>query len=203
MRAPRSVPRPSPAGSDKGRVGAEAVGGCVLTPPLCFLQYDQHVISPKEFVHLAGKSTLKDWKRAIRMNGIMLRWAAGRAAWGGLGEAACWRPGRAAASPGWELLSPRGDSHRFPAGGTCDAHREAVTRGATCTADGWPGPPPPPPSRRRAAPSLRNPRPPRAAPRHSPQARACGSGPASSWPAARVHLASCPDLASQAWLVSW
>lgn len=39
------------------------------------LQYDEHVISPKEFVHLAGKSTLKDWKRAIRMNGIMLRWA--------------------------------------------------------------------------------------------------------------------------------
>lgn len=37
------------------------------------VQYDQHVISPKEFVHLAGKSTLKDWKRAIRMNGIMLR----------------------------------------------------------------------------------------------------------------------------------
>lgn len=33
------------------------------------------MISPKEFVHLAGKSTLKDWKRAIRMNGIMLRWA--------------------------------------------------------------------------------------------------------------------------------
>lgn len=104
MRAPRSVPRPSPAGSDKGRVGAEAVGGCVLTPPLCFLQYDQHVISPKEFVHLAGKSTLKDWKRAIRMNGIMLRWAAGRAARGGLGEAACWRPGRATAH------RPRGGS---------------------------------------------------------------------------------------------
>lgn len=40
-------------------------------------QYDEHVISPKEFVHLAGKSTLKDWKRAIRMNGIMLRWAVG------------------------------------------------------------------------------------------------------------------------------
>ncbi|XP_044909310.1 glucocorticoid modulatory element-binding protein 2 isoform X3 [Felis catus] len=36
-------------------------------------RYDEHVISPKEFVHLAGKSTLKDWKRAIRMNGIMLR----------------------------------------------------------------------------------------------------------------------------------
>ena len=38
-------------------------------------------------MHLAGKSTLKDWKRAIRMNGIMLRWA-GRGAgpergWGG------------------------------------------------------------------------------------------------------------------------
>uniref|UniRef100_A0A8C3RN83 Glucocorticoid modulatory element binding protein 2 n=2 Tax=Chelydra serpentina TaxID=8475 RepID=A0A8C3RN83_CHESE len=37
------------------------------------VQYDHHLISPKEFVHLAGKSTLKDWKRAIRMNGIMLR----------------------------------------------------------------------------------------------------------------------------------
>ncbi|KAH0619284.1 hypothetical protein JD844_019209 [Phrynosoma platyrhinos] len=36
-------------------------------------KYDNHLISPKEFVHLAGKSTLKDWKRAIRMNGIMLR----------------------------------------------------------------------------------------------------------------------------------
>lgn len=39
----------------------------------CLLQFDDHLISPKEFVHLAGKSTLKDWKRAIRMNGIMLR----------------------------------------------------------------------------------------------------------------------------------
>ncbi|NXP77253.1 GMEB2 protein, partial [Ramphastos sulfuratus] len=37
------------------------------------LQFDDHLISPKEFVHLAGKSTLKDWKRAIRMNGVMLR----------------------------------------------------------------------------------------------------------------------------------
>lgn len=37
------------------------------------LQFHDHLISPKEFVHLAGKSTLKDWKRAIRMNGIMLR----------------------------------------------------------------------------------------------------------------------------------
>lgn len=37
------------------------------------VQYDDHLITPKEFVHLAGKSTLKDWKRAIRMNGIMLR----------------------------------------------------------------------------------------------------------------------------------
>ncbi|KAM7326702.1 hypothetical protein ACRRTK_013069 [Alexandromys fortis] len=39
------------------------------------VQYDEHVISPKEFVHLAGKSTLKDWKRAIRMNGIMLSYS--------------------------------------------------------------------------------------------------------------------------------
>uniref|UniRef100_A0A8B9S310 Glucocorticoid modulatory element binding protein 2 n=1 Tax=Apteryx owenii TaxID=8824 RepID=A0A8B9S310_APTOW len=37
------------------------------------VQFNDHLISPKEFVHLAGKSTLKDWKRAIRMNGIMLR----------------------------------------------------------------------------------------------------------------------------------
>ncbi|XP_053849126.1 glucocorticoid modulatory element-binding protein 2 isoform X2 [Vidua macroura] len=37
------------------------------------VQFHDHLISPKEFVHLAGKSTLKDWKRAIRMNGIMLR----------------------------------------------------------------------------------------------------------------------------------
>lgn len=43
------------------------------TSCLFSLQYDNHLISPKEFVHLAGKSTLKDWKRAIRMNGIMLR----------------------------------------------------------------------------------------------------------------------------------
>lgn len=45
-----------------------------LTWRFCLLQFDDHLISPKEFVHLAGKSTLKDWKRAIRMNGIMLRW---------------------------------------------------------------------------------------------------------------------------------
>ncbi|XP_078507816.1 glucocorticoid modulatory element-binding protein 2 isoform X1 [Lissotriton helveticus] len=37
------------------------------------VQYNEHLISPKEFVHIAGKSTLKDWKRAIRMNGVMLR----------------------------------------------------------------------------------------------------------------------------------
>lgn len=37
------------------------------------VQYNDHLISPKEFVHIAGKSTLKDWKRAIRMNGVMLR----------------------------------------------------------------------------------------------------------------------------------
>ncbi|XP_041953424.1 glucocorticoid modulatory element-binding protein 2 isoform X2 [Alosa sapidissima] len=37
------------------------------------VQYNEHLISPKEFVYLAGKSTLKDWKRAIRLNGAMLR----------------------------------------------------------------------------------------------------------------------------------
>nr|CAB3249730.1 glucocorticoid modulatory element-binding protein 2 [Phallusia mammillata] len=30
-------------------------------------------LTPKEFVNCAGKSTLKDWKRAIRINGTMLR----------------------------------------------------------------------------------------------------------------------------------
>uniref|UniRef100_A0A671MKV0 SAND domain-containing protein n=1 Tax=Sinocyclocheilus anshuiensis TaxID=1608454 RepID=A0A671MKV0_9TELE len=33
------------------------------------------LISPKQFVHMSGKATLKDWKRAIRMGGIMLRYA--------------------------------------------------------------------------------------------------------------------------------
>eukprot|EP00062_Callorhinchus_milii_P002787 gi/632939384/ref/XP_007909853.1/ PREDICTED: glucocorticoid modulatory element-binding protein 2 isoform X3 [Callorhinchus milii] len=37
------------------------------------VQFDYQLISPKEFVNLAGKSTLKDWKRAIRLNGVMLR----------------------------------------------------------------------------------------------------------------------------------
>ncbi|KAJ0064797.1 hypothetical protein NL108_013798, partial [Boleophthalmus pectinirostris] len=35
--------------------------------------FNSQLISPKEFVCLAGKSTLKDWKRAIRLNGTMLR----------------------------------------------------------------------------------------------------------------------------------
>lgn len=70
----------------------------LLSPP----QYDEHVISPKEFVHLAGKSTLKDWKRAIRMNGIMLRsvgrgGGAGWGDWAGLGWGPCVREGGA----GW------------------------------------------------------------------------------------------------------
>jgi len=30
-------------------------------------------LTPKEFVNFAGKSTLKDWKRAIRIKGVMLR----------------------------------------------------------------------------------------------------------------------------------
>lgn len=36
-------------------------------------QFNDQLISPKEFVCFAGKSTLKDWKRAIRLNGTMLR----------------------------------------------------------------------------------------------------------------------------------
>ncbi len=36
-------------------------------------QYEDQLISPKQFVHLSGKATLKDWKRAIRMGGVMLR----------------------------------------------------------------------------------------------------------------------------------
>ncbi|KAJ7304239.1 hypothetical protein JRQ81_011777 [Phrynocephalus forsythii] len=37
------------------------------------VKFNDQLISPKNFVHLAGKSTLKDWKRAIRLGGIMLR----------------------------------------------------------------------------------------------------------------------------------
>ncbi|XP_061758348.1 glucocorticoid modulatory element-binding protein 2-like isoform X1 [Nerophis ophidion] len=37
------------------------------------VEFNEQLISPKEFVCLAGKSTLKDWKRAIRFNGNMLR----------------------------------------------------------------------------------------------------------------------------------
>nr|XP_003229642.2 PREDICTED: glucocorticoid modulatory element-binding protein 1 isoform X2 [Anolis carolinensis] len=37
------------------------------------VKFNDQLISPKHFVHLAGKSTLKDWKRAIRLEGIMLR----------------------------------------------------------------------------------------------------------------------------------
>ncbi|KAK7884461.1 hypothetical protein WMY93_027584 [Mugilogobius chulae] len=37
------------------------------------VQFNNQLISPKEFVCFAGKSTLKDWKRAIRLNGTMLR----------------------------------------------------------------------------------------------------------------------------------
>ncbi|XP_069751518.1 glucocorticoid modulatory element-binding protein 1-like isoform X1 [Narcine bancroftii] len=37
------------------------------------VKFNEQLISPKQFVHLAGKSTLKDWKRAIRIGGVMLR----------------------------------------------------------------------------------------------------------------------------------
>lgn len=55
--------------------------GCWAEPPPAFwvfhvtshLQYEDQLISPKQFVHMSGKATLKDWKRAIRMGGVMLR----------------------------------------------------------------------------------------------------------------------------------
>lgn len=37
------------------------------------VKFEEQLISPKQFVHLSGKATLKDWKRAIRMGGVMLR----------------------------------------------------------------------------------------------------------------------------------
>uniref|UniRef100_H2LWB9 Glucocorticoid modulatory element binding protein 1 n=1 Tax=Oryzias latipes TaxID=8090 RepID=H2LWB9_ORYLA len=37
------------------------------------VKYQDQLISPKQFVHMSGKATLKDWKRAIRMGGVMLR----------------------------------------------------------------------------------------------------------------------------------
>lgn len=37
------------------------------------VKFNDQMISPKQFVNLAGKSTLKDWKRAIRLGGTMLR----------------------------------------------------------------------------------------------------------------------------------
>ncbi|KAJ8290215.1 hypothetical protein GJAV_G00010050 [Gymnothorax javanicus] len=37
------------------------------------VKYNEQLISPKQFVHLSGKATLKDWKRAIRLGGVMLR----------------------------------------------------------------------------------------------------------------------------------
>lgn len=39
-----------------------------------YQQFNDQLISPKQFVHLAGKATLKDWKRAIRLGGVMLRY---------------------------------------------------------------------------------------------------------------------------------
>ena len=37
------------------------------------LRNNTELITPKELVHQAGKQTLKDWKRAIRINNQMLR----------------------------------------------------------------------------------------------------------------------------------
>ncbi|XP_037533141.1 glucocorticoid modulatory element-binding protein 1-like [Nematolebias whitei] len=40
---------------------------------LVCLQFNEQLISPKQFVNLAEKATLKDWKRAIRLGGVVLR----------------------------------------------------------------------------------------------------------------------------------
>ncbi|TNN76230.1 Glucocorticoid modulatory element-binding protein 1 [Liparis tanakae] len=37
------------------------------------VKFNDQLISPKQFVQQAGKATLKDWKRAIRLGGVMLR----------------------------------------------------------------------------------------------------------------------------------
>ncbi|XP_055083855.1 glucocorticoid modulatory element-binding protein 1-like isoform X2 [Periophthalmus magnuspinnatus] len=37
------------------------------------VKFNNELISPKQFVYLSGKATLKDWKRAIRLGGVMLR----------------------------------------------------------------------------------------------------------------------------------
>ncbi|KAK7926277.1 hypothetical protein WMY93_008587 [Mugilogobius chulae] len=37
------------------------------------VKFNNELISPKQFVQLSGKATLKDWKRAIRLGGVMLR----------------------------------------------------------------------------------------------------------------------------------
>lgn len=55
----------------------ESVSRCLYKhTPCCrlFVQFNDQLISPKQFVHLAGKATLKDWKRAIRLGGVMLRY---------------------------------------------------------------------------------------------------------------------------------
>ena len=53
---------------------SEVMLPCLLSLCLSRRQFNDQLISPKHFVHLAGKSTLKDWKRAIRLGGIMLRY---------------------------------------------------------------------------------------------------------------------------------
>lgn len=53
---------------------SEVILPCLLSLCLSRCQFNDQLISPKHFVHLAGKSTLKDWKRAIRLGGIMLRY---------------------------------------------------------------------------------------------------------------------------------
>ncbi|KAM9307279.1 glucocorticoid modulatory element-binding protein 1 isoform 2-T4 [Pholidichthys leucotaenia] len=75
---------PEPAESDDVEIGCPITcGDCkavlLLKKFVCpginvkCVKYEQQLISPKQFVHLSGKATLKDWKRAIRMGGVMLR----------------------------------------------------------------------------------------------------------------------------------
>lgn len=145
---PQARTRPLPlAPAQSGGSGRwrEAHPDCsALSPP----QYDEHVISPKEFVHLAGKSTLKDWKRAIRMNGIMLRWASGggcrRVQAGAVPDAPPWRGWWALLFPGLVCERdarlrceesphcPQGCPSPVPCHTGCGAHLESRAGGGEC-----------------------------------------------------------------------
>lgn len=65
----RSAVFPSEDDTNGGKQSTDSPANFAPLP----LQFNDQLISPKEFVCFAGKSTLKDWKRAIRLNGTMLR----------------------------------------------------------------------------------------------------------------------------------